>query len=345
MKISKLILILNLLVAVNFIYGQRPNTKKIAVPYLQSPINPLNKNIETYFSKVVNYSTVFQTSNSQLNLKGYEKVSSIGEADLEVKFVINNASFTSKPFKAKYKKKVNDSTYIDAEGGKYMVEATINFSEYVNDLKNDKLLISNEGINISNQFTSDLIKDYASAVKQHNNNRSSIAKRIFNENANEGLRRFNNSVNDKYGYPLYYYYIAFARGRGKKFDYSDLSRSFENIERIKEIIKIAFSGSNPPRYGNFSDEMTNELSSRTEECIKILESAIKEYVPKKKRTRIGDKMIDHLYINLSAAYFLNGNLNKASESLKKVKINKGEIKEAGRFNSKVDDVNNRIKAQ
>ena len=106
MKISKLILILNLLVAVNFIYGQRPNTKKIAVPYLQSPINPLNKNIETYFSKVVNYSTVFQTSNSQLNLKGYKKVSSIGEADLEVKFVINNASFTSKPFKAKYKKKV-----------------------------------------------------------------------------------------------------------------------------------------------------------------------------------------------------------------------------------------------
>ena len=104
MKISKLILILNLLVSVNFIYGQRPNTKKIAVPYLQSPINPLNKNIETYFSKVVNYSTVFQTSNSQLNLKGYKKVSSIGEADLEVKFVINNASFTSKPFKAKYKK-------------------------------------------------------------------------------------------------------------------------------------------------------------------------------------------------------------------------------------------------
>ena len=91
--------------------------------------------------------------------------------------------------------------------------------------------------------------------------------------------------------------------------------------------------------------MTNELSFRTEECIKILENAIKEYVPKKKRTRIGNKIIDHLYINLSAAYFLNGNLDKASENLKKVKVNKGEIKEAGRFNSKVDDVNNRIKAQ
>ena len=345
MKITKLILILNLLLAINFIYSQRPNTKKIAVPYLQSPINPLNKNIETYISKVVNYSTVFQTSNSKLKLKGYEKVSLIGEADLEVKFVINNASFSSKPFKAKYKKKVNDSTYIDAEGGKYTVNATINFSEYVKDLKNDKVLISNEGINITNQFTSDLIKDYGSAVKQHNNNRSSIAIRIFNENATEGLRIFNNTINDKFGYPLYYYYMAFARGRGKKFDYSDLSRSFENIERIQEIIKSAFSGTNPPRYGNFSDEMTNELSTRTEECIKILEYAIKEYVPKKKRTRIGNKIIDHLYINLSAAYFLNGNLDKASENLKKVKVNKGEIKEAGRFNSTVEDVSNRIKLQ
>ena len=97
------------------------------------------------------------------------------------------------------------------------------------------MLISNEGINISNQFTSDLIKDYGSAVKQHNNNRESIAIRIFNENAIEGLRRFKSVLNSKFGYPLNFYYIAFARGRGKKFDYSDLERSFENIERITEI--------------------------------------------------------------------------------------------------------------
>ena len=211
---------LTLILSLNFIYSQRPNTKKVAIPYLQFPSNPLNKNVEKYISKVVNYSTIFQIPNTGLNLKGYERVTSIGESDLEIKFVINNASFTSKPFKAKYKKKVNDSTYVEAVGGRFKVEATVNFSEYVRDLKNNKLLISNEGINISNQFTSDLIKDYGSAVKQHNNNRESIAIRIFNENAIEGLRRFKSVLNSKFGYPLNFYYIAFARGRGKKFDYS-----------------------------------------------------------------------------------------------------------------------------
>ena len=77
------------------------------------------------------------------------------------------------------------------------------------------MLISNEGINISNQFTSDLTKDYGLAVKQHNNNRESIAIRIFYENTMEGLRRFKSTLNTKYGYPLNFYYVAFARGRGK----------------------------------------------------------------------------------------------------------------------------------
>ena len=339
----KFFLLLTLIISLNFIYSQRPNTKKVAIPYLQFPSNPLNKNIETYVSKVVNYSTLFQISNIGLNLKGYENVASIGEADLEIKFVINNASFTSKPFKAKYKKKVNDSTYVDAEGGRYMVVATVNFSEYIRDLKNDKLLISNEGINISNQFTSDLIKNYGSAIKQHNNNRESIAIRIFYENTMEGLRRFKSTLNSNFGYPLNFYYVAFARGRGKKFDYSDLERSFKNIERITEIINSAFTGPNPPRYGNYNEEMKNELFIKLEDTIKILNNSIKEYVPRKKKTKISDKIIDHLYINLATAYFLNGELNKASETLKGVKINKGEIKAASQFNSKIQDVSKRLK--
>ena len=71
MKKSKIYLILSLFVALNFAYSQRPNTKKISVPYIKFPLNPLNKNIEKYVSKVVNYSTIFQISNSQLILKGY----------------------------------------------------------------------------------------------------------------------------------------------------------------------------------------------------------------------------------------------------------------------------------
>ena len=147
------------------------------------------------------------------------------------------------------------------------------------------------------------------------------------------------------GYPLNFYYIAFARGRGKKFDYSDLERSFENIEGITEIIKSAFAGPNPPRYGNYNEEMKNELFSKLEETIKILNNSIKEYVPKKKKTKISDKIIDHLYINLATVYFLNGELNKASETLKGVKINKGEIKAASQFKSKIEDVSKRLKLQ
>lgn len=91
--------------------------------------------------------------------------------------------------------------------------------------------------------------------------------------------------------------------------------------------------------------MKNELFSKLEETIKIFNNSIKEYVPKKKKTKISDKIIDHLYINLATVYFLNGELNKASETLKGVKINKGEIKAASEFNSKIEDVSKRLKLQ
>ena len=107
----------------------------------------------------------------------------------------------------------------------------------------------------------------------------------------------------------------------------------------------ASSEASAPRYGNYSGEMTNELSNKINDCIKILENAIKEYVPKKKRTKISDKIIDHLYINLATAYFFFFLLNKASENLKKVKIKKSEIKAAKQFGSKLEDISNRLKLQ
>ena len=68
-------------------------------------------------------------------------------------------------------------------------------------------------------------------------------------------------------------------------------------------------------------------------------------MPRKKKTKISDKIIDHLYINLATAYFLNGELNNDSETLKGVKINKGEKKAASQFNSKIEDVSKRLKLQ
>ena len=49
-----------LLVSILFLFqlnAQRPSAKKIAIPYLQYPSFPLEKNIETYFFKIINNST------------------------------------------------------------------------------------------------------------------------------------------------------------------------------------------------------------------------------------------------------------------------------------------------
>jgi len=142
----KKLLLLLLYIFPLILCSQRPNTKKIAIPYLQSPSTPLKKNVESYFFNVVNNSTIFQPSNPDLKLKGYQRAAFLSDADLEIKFVINNVSFSSSVFKEKNKKKLNDSTYVSAEGGRYRVDATINYSEYVTDIKNNKNLISNEGV-------------------------------------------------------------------------------------------------------------------------------------------------------------------------------------------------------
>ncbi len=322
--------------------SQRPNKKRIAIPYLQPPSNPLNKNIESYFSSVVNNSTVFQPTSPNLKLKGYQRAESSNNADLDIKFVINNVSFSSNVFKEKYKKKVNDSTYVSAEGGRYSVEAVINFSEYVTDIKNNKNIISNEGILSNKSFVSSLIKNYGEAVKIHNSRKRRDAIGLYVQIANESINRFIVNVNNNYGYPFYYYYMPFARGRGRKHDYYDLAQAFNDFEKVREITKKAFSGNNPPRYGSFSAAMRDELSKKLDGCIEIWQNAINEYVPKKRKARIGDKIIDHLYLNLSAGYFLKGNWNKVYQTLSKVNLGKSEIKKASKFKSKVKELENRV---
>ena len=364
MKKTLLIILIGISLFSSFVYSQRPNTKKIGIPYLQAPLNPLDKNIQTYHSSVVNNSTVFQpqvVSNStsfqstglsnatvfqpsqqKIILSGFNQMNSLRDADLEIRYVVNNVSFSSSVFKEKFKKKINDSTYVDAVGGKYRVDATVNYSEYVIDNKNDKKIISNEGIIINNFFLSSLYREYAAAVKIHREKKDIDAMNLYYQIINRSLRSFEFGINDNYGFTLKNYDVSFARGGGRKYDYSDLLKSFENIEIVSKIVKNGFSGDNTPRFGNFSEKMRNEIAQKLDECINIWEEAIKEYIPKKRRTRIGDKIIDHLHISLSAAYFLKGNWWEAYNSLSMVKINKKEIRESKDFKSKIEDYINRL---
>lgn len=358
------VLIIGVIFFSSLVYSQKPNTKKIGIPYLQAPLNPLEKNIETYHSLVVNNSTFFQPqlmSNStsfqstgltnatvfqplkqEIILSGFNKLNSLENVDLEIRYVVNNVSFSSSIFKETFKKKVNDSTYVDALGGKYRVDATVNFSEYVIDNKNNKKIISNEGIIINNFFLSSLYREYTAAVNAHSEKKDIDAMNLYYQIINRSLRSFEYVINDNYGFILKYYDVSFARGSGRKYDYSDLSKSFKNIQSVREIVKKAFSEDSHPRFGNFSEQMRNEIAQKVDESINICEKAIKEYVPRKRRTRIGDRIIDHLYINLSVAYFLKGNWGKAYKSLSMVNINKKEIRESKSLRSKIEDYVNRI---
>ena len=196
------------------------------------------------------------------------------------------------------------------------------------DNKNYKKIISNEGIIINNFFLYNFYREYAAAVKAQIEMKDIDAMNLYYKITNRSFRSFEHGINDNYGFTLKHYNISFTRGRGSKYDYSDLSKAFENIESVREIVKLGFSGDNSPKFGNFSEKMRNEIAQKVDECINIWEEAIKEYVPKKRRTRIGDKIIDHLHINLSAAFFLKGNWDKAYGSLSMVSMNKKEIKDA-----------------
>ena len=363
---KKLILVLKIGVIFfsSLLFSQRPNTKNIGIPYLQLPLNPLEKNIETYHSSIVNNSTVFepsvisnstsfqtiglsnttvfQPSKQKIILNGFNQLNSLENADLEIRFVVNNVSFSSNVFKESFKKKINDSTYIDAIGGKYRVDATVNFSEYIFDNKNEKKMISNEGIIINNFLISSLYTNYLAAVNAHSVRKYIDAMNLYYQIINRSLRSFENDINNNYGFILKYYDVSFARGGGRKYDYSDLSEAFENIRSVREIFKKGFSEHNPPRFGNFSENKRNEITKKVDQSINIFEEAIKEYVPRKRKTRIGDKIIDHLFINLSVAYFLKGNWGEAYNSLSKVNINKKEIRESENLRSKIEDYVYRI---
>ena len=341
--------IIILLVSILFLFqlnAQRPSAKQIAIPYLQYPSFPLEKNIETYFFKIINNSTALYTRNLKLKLEGYKELDFYSNVDLEIKFVINAVSFSSYIKKEIYNKKINDSTYIKAQGGRYFVEARMNYSEFINDTKNSSVLLSNEGVIKLSTFDSGLIKNYNETVKLHNNNRDRHAFILHGNMINFSIIKFNNELNNKHGFSLRTYYMPFVRGKGRKFNYSDLNKAYNNFKSVSENTYKAFRKDNHSKFGDFkaNDENNNRL--KLDNCIKIWENAIKEYVPNKRKTRIGDKIIDYLYLNLSAAHLMNAyssdNWDDVYNNLSKVKVNKSEINKANSFKSKVIEIQKRI---
>lgn len=339
---KKYIIIFSLFLSLclNNLYAQRPNTKKISIPYILQPVNPLDDNVKYYSSSFVNNSTNYQPSGYSPKLKGFQLLNE-GEVDLSIRFVINSSSFTSVVEKVNYKEKINDSTYVNKVGGLFKVNAKINHSCYLTDKRTDKKLIFNEGHIERKLFVSSRFSTIQAATDARNSSAQSRGVSLINDMSRESIKAFERRLNNEYGFPLFYHSIPFARGRGRKHDYSDLEEAFNDFKTVTEIIKSAFEGENHARFGNFTLEMSNEITSKLDNCITIWKNAIEEYDSKKRKAKIGSKIIDYIYLNLSAAYFLHEDWEEVYETLSKVKIKKREIKTANNLLNLSKDIENR----
>lgn len=320
----------------NIIIGQRPNTKKVQLKYLMPPERPLPKNIKLYTSRVINLTSVslpipFPSQNRVIKLIGYETSPSIADADLTIKFVVNSISLNGAPIESKYREKINDSVSIEKIGGIYNIEAFLNYSKYVEDVKNNKVLISKEGISIRNSFKSYRYKTYGEAIKAFEKNKENHAAKLNYSLYNSALGDFKYEINNSYGFPLKQSRYSIARGKGRKYDYSDLQSAFNIFQNtLKE-----YNG----------HDISQEFEKKILKCIEIWNLAIQQYIPKKRRTRIGDKIIGELYYNVAVAYFVLRDWNKVYENLEKIKKNKRLKKISNNFELQTKNMQNRYNKQ
>ena len=320
----------------NIIIGQRPNTKKVQLKYLMPPERPLPKNIKLYTSRVINLTSVslpipFPSQNRVIKLIGYETSPSIADADLTIKFVVNSISLNGAPIESKYREKINDSVSIEKIGGIYNIEAFLNYSKYVEDVKNNKVLISKEGISIRNSFKSYRYKTYGEAIKAFEKNKENHAAKLNYSLYNSALGDFKYEINNSYGFPLKQSRYSIARGKGRKYDYSDLQSAFNIFQNtLKE-----YNG----------HDISQEFEKNILKCIEIWNIAIQQYIPKKRRTRIGDKIIGELYYNVAVAYFVLRDWNKVYENLEKIKKNKRLKKISNNFELQTKNMQNRYNKQ
>lgn len=317
------------------IYGQKPNTKAISINYVQPPLQPLNPNVKTYYSEVSNASDKFEFSvskeRSKIILSGYEKIDSREDADVTISFKINSTSYEGEVKKEVYEKQLEDKSTVKITGGKYSVDAYLSYSISFCDVKNNIILIKEDGNVAKQTFTSKVFRSYSAAVSNYKESKNKISKDLLRKVYEDELNKYIWKLNSEYGFPIESLGIPIARGKGKKHDYSDLVKAFDNFS-------IAVKQFN-------ENKLSPEFNLLVDSCITTWQSAINEYQPKNKKARIGDKNIGHINFNLAGAFFILNEWDKALEYLEVVSNTKGQKLIVLDFKKTILDLKKRYKIQ
>ena len=317
------------------LYGQKPNTKAISIDYIQPPLQPLNLNVKTYYSAVSNASDKFEFSiskeRSRIVLSGYEKIDSRENADLIISFKINSTSYEGEVKKEVYEKQLEDKSKVKKTGGKYSVDAYLSYSISFQDVKNNIILRNEDGNVAKKTFTSKLYDTYSAAASSYKESKNKVSKDLLRKVYEEELNKYIWGLNSKYGFPIEGLGVPIARGKGKKHDYSDLVSAFDTFS----IAVKQFNENN----------LSPQFNSLVDTCITTWQSAIKEYQPKNKKARIGDKNIGHINFNLASAFFILNEWDKAIEYLEVVSNTKGQKLIALDFKKTILDLKKRHEIQ
>jgi len=316
MRFKKLLILVGVILVINIelVLAQKANVKNVNVEYIVPPEKPLKSNVKDFYSEVTNkvleFPLMIEQEQQRIHLKGYKRALKKEDADFLVEFKVNSAKFEMKVFKANYEKKINDSISVTRVGAKYEVKAYLGTSVNVKDVANNKVLKSVIGNVAEKTYLSKIYHSYNGAVENVNNNRYDDAKKLYKEIYDSQVHNLVNYLNKNYGFSKDNIFLPISRGKGKRYDYSDLQNAFEKFSEVATLYN--------------KGELTDDALKELDECISIWADAIKEYQPKTRKTRIGDKNIGSLYVNTACAFFLKKEWNKVHEYLEKSKEYKGQ---------------------
>ncbi|WP_298341822.1 hypothetical protein [uncultured Algibacter sp.] len=315
------------------ISAQKSKTKTVIVKYVMPPSEPLPKDLTKYFIKFSCKPSFFKKEaellhpKESLTIRGLTRVNTEKEADILISMALNSLTDKIEFVSQKSKLKRKDGTEYDTT--LYYADKTyiLNSTTYVKDLRNNKILFSEEN-HEKKEFLStqgyESKQEVLAVLATKDKTGLEMYKRAF------GLRinTLNKSFKSKFAFQKFTKKLPIEIGKGKKYDYSNLEKTFERFKDVtskKEFI---------------TDDNGKQVLN---DCIKTWLKVTEEYNDKSKKAKINIKNVGGIYMNIIYAYFMLKDWDNVYKYCEKAIIFKDNEKKASTFNQFIKLLHNRYK--